>query len=78
MCLEQPLFYTKIKGIIALMSLGNVARGINKYVGGIRAEHPELLIYLYFHMFGHTRAIGLYYNGIESEMSSVVFGHASI
>lgn len=74
---EQPLFYTRIKGTIAPMSPGNVARIINKYAEEIRAEHPELPAHLHCHMFRRTRATGLYRNGVELEMISVIPGHAS-
>ena len=74
---EQPLFYTKIKGSIAPMSPGNVSRIINKYADAIRSEHPNLPKHLHCHMFRRTRATGLYRNGVELEMISVILGHSS-
>ena len=74
---NQPLFYTKIKGSIAPMSPGNVSRIINKYADAIRSEHPNLPKHLHCHMFRRTRATGLYRNGVELEMISVILGHSS-
>lgn len=74
---DQPLFYTKIKGSIAPMSPGNVSRIINKYADAIRSEHPNLPKHLHCHMFRRTRATGLYRNGVELEMISVILGHSS-
>ena len=74
---NQPLFYTKIKGSIAPMSPGNVSRIINKYADAIRPEHPNLPKHLHCHMFRRTRATGLYRNGVELEMISVILGHSS-
>ena len=74
---NQPLFYTKIKGSIAPMSPGNVSRIINKYADTIRPEHPNLPKHLHCHMFRRTRATGLYRNGVELEMISVILGHSS-
>jgi integrase len=74
---DQPLFYTKIKGSIAPMSPGNVSRIINKYADAIRPEHPNLPKHLHCHMFRRTRATGLYRNGVELEMISVILGHSS-
>ena len=74
---DQPLFYTKIKGCIAPMSPGNVSRIISKYADMIRSEHPDLPKHLHCHMFRRTRATGLYRNGVELEMISVILGHSS-
>ena len=74
---DQPLFYTKIKGSIAPMSPGNVSRIIDKYADAIRSEHPNLPKHLHCHMFRRTRATGLYRNGVELEMISVILGHSS-
>ena len=74
---DQPLFYTKIKGSIAPMSPGNVSRIINKYADAIRSEHPILPKHLHCHMFRRIRATGLYRNGVELEMISVILGHSS-
>lgn len=74
---NQPLFYTKIKGSIVPMSPGNVSRIINKYADAIRPEHPNLPKHLHCHMFRRTRATGLYRNGVELEMISVILGHSS-
>lgn len=74
---DRPLFYTNIKGTIGPMSSGNVARIINKYADEIRGEHPNLPDHLHCHMFRRTRATGLYRNGVELEMISVILGHSS-
>lgn len=75
--LEQPLFYTVIKGILAPMSTGNVERVINKYAEQIRVEHPTMPKKVYPHMFRRTRATNLYQNGVELELVSRILGHAS-
>ena len=59
------------------MSPGNVPRIINKYADAIRPEHPNLPKHLHCHMFRRTRATGLYRNGVELEMISVILGHSS-
>lgn len=74
---DKPLFYTKIKGRTGPMSSGNVARIINKYADEIRGEHPNLPEHLHCHMFRRTRATGLYRNGVELELISVILGHSS-
>lgn len=74
---DVPLFYTRIKGVTGPMSPGNVSRIINKYADKIRGEHPDLPKHLHCHMFRRTRATGLYRNGVELEMISVILGHSS-
>ena len=74
---ETPLFYSRIKGNIAPLSTGNVARIINKYADQIRPECPELPERVHPHMFRRTRATGLYRSGVEIEMISVILGHSS-
>lgn len=74
---ERPLFYTVIKGNLARMSPGNVARLINKYADQIRSKHPEIPEHIHPHMFRRTRATNLYQNGVELELVSRILGHAS-
>ena len=75
---DRPLFYTRIKGTIAKMSQGNVARILNKYAKQIRPDHPNLPEHIHCHMFRRTRATGLYRNGVELAMIAVILGHASM
>ena len=49
----------------------------NKYADAIRPEHPNLPKHLHCHMFRRTRETGLYRNGVELEMISVILGHSS-
>ena len=74
---DSPLFYTRIKGSVAPMSQGNVARILNKYAEQIRPDHPDLPEHIHRHMFRRTRATGLYRSGVEMEMIAVILGHAS-
>ena len=74
---DRPLFYTRIKGTIAQMSQGNIARILNKYAKQIRPDHPNLPEHIHCHMFRRTRATGLYRNGVELAMIAVILGHAS-
>ena len=75
--IDVPLFYSRIKGNIAPMSSGNIARIINKYADQIRPDCPELPERVHPHMFRRTRATGLYRSGVELEMISVILGHSS-
>ena len=75
--IDAPLFYSRIKGNIAPMSSGNIARIINKYADQIRPDCPELPERVHPHMFRRTRATGLYRSGVELEMISVILGHSS-
>jgi integrase/recombinase XerD len=74
---DMPLFYTTIKGNTSAMSQGNAARIIKKYVKQIRLDHPNLPARIYAHIFRRTRATGLYRDGVELEMVSVILGHSS-
>jgi site-specific recombinase XerD len=74
---NRPLFYTVIKGNMARMSPGNVARLIRKYAEQIRPQHPELPKQVHCHMFRRTRATNLYQNGVELELVSRILGHSS-
>ena len=75
--MELPLFYSRVKGNIAPLSSGNIARIINKYADQIRPDCPELPERVHPHMFRRTRATGLYRSGVELEMISVILGHSS-
>lgn len=74
---DVPLFYSQIKGNIAPLSTGNIARIINKYADQIRPACPSLPERVHPHMFRRTRATGLYRSGVEIEMISVILGHSS-
>lgn len=80
-CTDSPvtdkLFYTVIHGEVHPMSPGNVARIIDKYVGIIRLDHPDLPEKVHPHMFRRTRATDLYQSDIELELVSRILGHAS-
>lgn len=75
--LDQPLFYTEIKGKRGRMSTGNVERIIKKYADEIREDHPDLPKRVYPHMFRRTRATNLYQNGVELELIARLLGHSS-
>ena len=75
--MDLPLFYSRIKGNIAQLSPGNIARIINKYADQIRPMCPGLPERVHPHMFRRTRATGLYRSGVELEMISVILGHSS-
>lgn len=75
--LEEPLFYTKTKGLVGKMSERNVERIIKKYADEIRPDYPELPATVYPHMLRRTRATGLYRDGIELELISRMLGHST-
>ncbi len=73
----EYLFYTVIHERANAMSPGNVARIIDKYVGMVKPDYPDLPDKVHPHMFRRTRATNLYQSDIELELVSRILGHAS-
>jgi site-specific recombinase XerD len=72
------LFYTVIKGMIGLMSEGNVERFVKGYAHEARCACPSIPENVHPHMFRRTRATQLYRNGVGLPLVSRLLGHAHL
>lgn len=72
------LFYTVIKGIVGLMSEGNVERFVKGYAREARRSCPSVPENVHPHMFRRTRATQLYRNGVDLPLVSRLLGHARL
>lgn len=72
---DNFLFFTKIKGITDIMSVGNVERFIQQYADEVRVSGVDIPKKVYPHMLRRTRATNLYQDGVDLEMVSKVLGH---
>ena len=72
------LFFTTVRGVIGMMSEGNVERFIADY--GRKAQHscPSVPDHVHPHMFRRTRATQLYQNGVSLPLVSRLLGHATL
>jgi site-specific recombinase XerD len=64
------LFYTLIKGVVGVMSEGNVERFVKGYACKARGFCPAMPDYVHPHMFRRTRATELYQNGVSLPLVS--------
>jgi site-specific recombinase XerD len=72
------IFYTIIKGIVGLMSEGNVERFVKGYAREARRSCPSVPENVHPHMFRRTRATQLYRNGVDLPLVSRLLGHARL
>ncbi len=72
------LFYTVIKGIVGLMSEGNVERFVKAYAHEAWRSCPSVPENVHPHMFRRTRATQLYRNGVDLPLVSRLLGHARL
>jgi site-specific recombinase XerD len=72
------LFYTVIKGVVGLMSEGNVERFMKGYAREARRSCPSVPENVHPHMFRRTRATQLYQNGVDLPLVSRLLGHAKL
>jgi site-specific recombinase XerD len=72
------LFYTAIKGMIGLMSEGNVERFVKAYAHEAQRSCPSVPKNVHPHMFRRTRATQLYRNGVDLPLVSRLLGHARL
>ena len=75
---ETPLFFTTIHGQRQRMSDDNVARFLKKYAASARVICDSVPERVTPHMFRHSRALGLYRNGVPISLISEWLGHSDI
>ena len=69
------LFFTTIKGVTNMMSVGNVERFIQQYANEARNSGVDVPESVYPHMLRRTRATNLYQDGVDLELISKLLGH---
>ena len=75
---ENTLFFTVIHGIRQRMSDDNVARFLKKYADAARMKRQDVPERITPHMFRHSRALGLYRNGVPLPLISEWLGHSDL
>jgi site-specific recombinase XerD len=73
---DSFLFFTTIKGVTNMMSVGNVERFIRQYADDVRDLGFDIPDSVYPHMLRRTRATNLYQDGVDLELVSKVLGHS--
>ncbi|MEG0323498.1 MAG: tyrosine-type recombinase/integrase [Raoultibacter sp.] len=77
-CPDDPLFFTKNKGVMGRMSESNVQRFIQRYADLARNSCPDIPEKVHPHMLRRTRATDLYQSGVALELVSRILGHNKV
>lgn len=72
------LFYTVIKGVVGMISEGNVERFVREYARKAQSSCASVPDRVHPHMFRRTRATQLYQDGVELPLVSRLLGHANL
>lgn len=76
--LSEHLFYIDRKGTRTQMSIDNVEKFIDRYGKMANKISPDVPEHIYPHMWGHSRAMHLYRNGMPLPLVAEWLGHANM